>query len=164
MTGSFSRSQDSLLSLLESHGGTIVDSVSRKCTHLIAEAIGSTKTKKAQQNGIPIVTERWIEQSIADGKPSNDRTLYLSVGGGEDSSSSSIPPSVVVPESIRQRVIDLRAELTRANSIYYGSDKSSGLTDEQYDQLFRELEKHGTPTHTRNTAYVYSLTRNVIDF
>jgi hypothetical protein len=52
------------------HGGRIAASVTRAVTHVVSNSVGSGKTSKAQQSGIPVVTEEWVTASVRDGKMS----------------------------------------------------------------------------------------------
>lgn len=63
---------------------------------LLSDSIGSAKTQKAVKDAIPVVTEQWLRQSIAAGKPSIDASLFLSGGGASGagaSASASAAPS-----------------------------------------------------------------------
>ena len=78
ISGKFSRSQAEMEELVTSNGGNVAATPSRKCTYLVANALGSAKTTKAQKDGLDIVTEAWLDQSIKDGKMSTDAKLFLS--------------------------------------------------------------------------------------
>lgn len=78
ISGKFSRSQAEMKELVTDNGGSIAATPSRACTYLVADALGSAKTEKAQKDGLDIVTEAWLEQSIKDGKLSTDAKLFLS--------------------------------------------------------------------------------------
>src|SRR4051812_32349705 len=47
----------------------------------------------------------------------------------------------LVPDELKSRVRDLRKQLKAANEKYYGGGGSSGLSDAQYDDMFKELQK-----------------------
>ena len=76
VSGPFTVDQKEMLALISHHGGSIAPTVNRRCTYLVADRIGSAKTKKAQANGIPVVTEAWVRVSIAKGKKSTKASLF----------------------------------------------------------------------------------------
>lgn len=76
VSGPFTVDQKAMLALISSHGGSIASTVTRLCTYLVADQLGSAKTRKAQANGVPIVTKAWIRTSIAEGKKSTDADLF----------------------------------------------------------------------------------------
>lgn len=82
VSGKFSRSQADMKALVTDNGGVVAATANRDCTYLVADALGSAKTVKAQKDGLPIVTEEWLVKSIVEGKPSTDSSLFLSGGGG----------------------------------------------------------------------------------
>ena len=84
VSGPFTVDQQEMLALIRNHAGSTASTVSRTCTYLVADQLGSAKTKKAQANGVPIVSEDWIRASIAEGKKSTDASLFV-----DDSTSSS---------------------------------------------------------------------------
>lgn len=88
VSGSFSVSQGDLRALIAKHGGIVADAPTKKCTFLVADCLGSTKTVKAQKNGTPIVTEAWVHASIASGSKCWDVLHFLS-GASEDLTLSS---------------------------------------------------------------------------
>lgn len=85
VSGNFAISQSAMKSLLESNGGSTVSTVNKSCTHVVANEIGSSKTEKAVEEGIPVVSEAWVNTSIKEGKPSTNQSLFTSADdGGED--------------------------------------------------------------------------------
>jgi hypothetical protein len=81
VSGSFTVSQADMRALVAQNGGNLADTPNRKCTYLVADQLGSAKTAKAQKDGIDIVTEDWVRESIKAGKKSTDSSLFLSGGG-----------------------------------------------------------------------------------
>lgn len=60
ITGALSLTRDTYINLIETCGGKVVGSVSKKTSYLITndKTTGTTKNKKAQELGIPILNER----------------------------------------------------------------------------------------------------------
>lgn len=83
-SGAFSITREAMLELIRNNGGTIAKSVTRSCTYLVAESVGSAKTRKAQAAGIPIVTEQWVHTSMATGKKSTDPSLFVARSSSSD--------------------------------------------------------------------------------
>jgi DNA ligase (NAD+) len=141
-------SQGELRELLASHGASLVDTPNASCTHLVCSSLTSAKAKTALGRGIQVVKERWIEESVREGKRSQKRELYWTEGeepsplplhkSVSTSKSSLKPPSKLSPD-IEQRVADLRAQIKHADTCYYGSSTPSPLTDAEYDTLYNEL-------------------------
>ena len=50
---------------------------SRACDYLVCNSLGSSKTVKAQKDGIKIVKEEWVTDSIAKGKLSTNSSYIL---------------------------------------------------------------------------------------
>ncbi len=90
-------------SLLESHGGKTGASVTAQCTHLVSHTIGSAKTSKTEEAGVPVVADSFVQsgggrtasggrepsvhKSIADGKVATKADDFLTNGpedGGDD--------------------------------------------------------------------------------
>jgi len=82
VSGKFSLSQAEMRTLIASNGGALADTPNKSCTFLVADSMGSAKTMKAQKDGIDIVTEDWVQESVKKGKMSTDKKLFLSGGGG----------------------------------------------------------------------------------
>lgn len=60
-------SRDEIIKTIEAHGGRAVSSISKLTSYLIAgENIGPNKLAKAQQLGIPIITEEEFEKMIGE--------------------------------------------------------------------------------------------------
>jgi hypothetical protein len=58
--------------------GSISSTPSKKCSYLVTDSIGSSKTLKAQKDGLAIVTEEWVNESIKLGELSTNAKLFLS--------------------------------------------------------------------------------------
>jgi NAD-dependent DNA ligase len=87
VSGKFQVSQGEITSLLELNGGKIAGTPNKQCTFVVSDSIGSAKTQKAVKDGIDIVTEDWVNDSIALGKMLTDSKYFLS-GGGNGSASA----------------------------------------------------------------------------
>lgn len=72
VSGSFSVSQKEMCSLIEAGGGTVASSFTKSVTHCIASEIGSSKTTKARDSGIPVCTEEWIRHCLLTGQMAVD--------------------------------------------------------------------------------------------
>lgn len=89
VSGSFSISQGDMKELIDRKGGQIAATPNKSCTYLVSDQIGSAKTLKAEKDGIAIVTEEWVHQSIKAGKKSTDATLFLANGPAKGGKASS---------------------------------------------------------------------------
>jgi hypothetical protein len=81
VSGNFTMSQSELRELIIKNGGHIAATPNKTCTYLVADCLGSAKTAKAQKDGLDIVTEEWVHDSIAKGKLSTNKSFFLSGGG-----------------------------------------------------------------------------------
>jgi NAD-dependent DNA ligase len=81
VSGKFSVSQGDLSALLVQHGGATASTPNKSVNFLVTDALGSAKTVKAQKDGIAIVREQWVRESIKQGKLVPDISLFLSIGG-----------------------------------------------------------------------------------
>lgn len=115
LTGKFSsHTKSSLEQLIQQHGGNVAQSLNKSCTHLIANAIGSSKTKKAsEQFNIDIVTEDWINESLRTGHIPQEQQYYLhrKIGGPTLSAASNAPS---VPSEVVECAKMLREEIQRS--------------------------------------------------
>jgi len=76
VTGKFdTNTQSGLKTLIEKNGGSTANSVTQLVTHLVASALGTAKADKARELGLPIVSEQWVLDSIAQGEPADDGFL-----------------------------------------------------------------------------------------
>jgi len=82
VSGKFTVSQGELVSAVEGAGGAIAATPNRSCTFVVSDSIGSAKTTKAVKDGIDVVTEAWVSDSIAAGKKLTNAKYFLSGGGG----------------------------------------------------------------------------------
>jgi hypothetical protein len=82
VSGNFTLSQSEMRDLIVTNGGKNAATPNRSCNYLVADSLGSSKTAKAISDGLPIVTEEWVQQSIKAGKPSTDAKLFLSGAPG----------------------------------------------------------------------------------
>lgn len=65
ITGSLSKSRDEYIQKLESIGAKVTDAVSKKTSFLVCnESSGSSKYKKAQELGVPIITEAQLVENL----------------------------------------------------------------------------------------------------
>lgn len=69
LTGSFSESKEDLKKTITTHGGQIVNTLSRKVTHVVrGEGASKTTLQEAEQLNIPIVEEDLIHSTVKEGK------------------------------------------------------------------------------------------------
>ena len=70
ITGALSKPRDSFISLIENAGGKVVGGVSSKTTYLITndKTTGTSKNKKAEELGIPILNEEEFMQLLRGDK------------------------------------------------------------------------------------------------
>lgn len=65
ITGTLSRPREEMVALIERYGGRVTDSVSRKTDYLIVgEAPGGTKYRRAQELGVPMISEEQLMEMI----------------------------------------------------------------------------------------------------
>jgi len=58
ITGTLSRPREEIAAMIERAGGRVTDSVSRKTDYLVVgEAPGGTKYRRAQELGVPMISE-----------------------------------------------------------------------------------------------------------
>lgn len=71
LSGTLTKTRDEITGLLEDNGGTCASSVTKKVTHLVSTsedfAASSSKVETAKKNGIFIVSEDYIHDSIKEG-------------------------------------------------------------------------------------------------
>lgn len=65
ISGAMSIPRKDIQELITSNGGTVVASVTSKCTHLLTSETGTKKCKDAQAKGVIVVSEDWLQQRIA---------------------------------------------------------------------------------------------------
>jgi len=70
---------------IESNGGAIVGTPNKQCTFVVSDSIGSAKTTKAVRDGIDVVTEQWVTDSITAGKQLTGKKYFLHTAGEEAS-------------------------------------------------------------------------------
>jgi len=87
VSGAFSLgTQKEMEALLVKNGGK-ASTWNKSVKYLVCEQMGSGKTQKAEEGGIPVVTEAWVQESISKGKLSTNSSHFLSgggSGGGDD--------------------------------------------------------------------------------
>jgi len=66
VTGSLSQSRDIIHQQIESHGGKTSSSVSKKTNYVVAGEDAGSKLQKAQQLGVPVITELQLIAMISD--------------------------------------------------------------------------------------------------
>ena len=66
ITGTLSQPREAIAAWIEAHGGKVTDSVSRQTSYLIVgDAPSASKLTKAQQLGVPIISEAQLRQMVA---------------------------------------------------------------------------------------------------
>jgi L-cysteine desulfidase len=76
ISGKFSLSQQEVKDLITSNGGTVAPTPNKTCDYLVADSIGSSKTMKAQKDGLAIVTEAFLTDSVSSGKIQTDKKVH----------------------------------------------------------------------------------------
>lgn len=97
ISGSLSKSKSEMTSLIEGAGGTVGSNVTRATTHLLtsdADFIGGTgKVSKARGQGIPILHEDFVFDSVKAGKQADADDYNMSdMHGGDDDEEEAPPP------------------------------------------------------------------------
>ena len=69
ISGSMTNGKDSIKKIIESYGGEVKSSVVKNLTYLIAGDGSGNKSKKAEEYGIPIISEEMFFQMIGEEKP-----------------------------------------------------------------------------------------------
>lgn len=82
VSGSFRISQREMKERISAHGGRTAATPSQQCDYLVANAIGSGKTRQAQQNSVVVVDEDWVSKCTQSGRLSTDKAHVV-----DDSSS-----------------------------------------------------------------------------
>lgn len=81
LSGTLTKTRDEISTLIEENGGTVASSVTKKVTHLITTeedfAAASNKVETAKKNGIFIVNEDWLHDSIKDGSAKDEKKYSL---------------------------------------------------------------------------------------
>ncbi len=68
ITGTLSRPREEVAAMIERYGGKVTDSVSRKTDYLVVgEAPGGTKFRRAQELGVPMISEAQLVEMIGNG-------------------------------------------------------------------------------------------------
>ena len=65
LTGAMSVSRDEVKALIESHGGKVTGSVSKKTSYVVAGDSPGSKVEKAEKNNVPIITEDDLRAMIS---------------------------------------------------------------------------------------------------
>ena len=94
ISGTFSRSREEMKRLVEFHGGKMVSGISSKTDYLLAgEKMGPEKRKKAEKEGIPVISEQEFYRMIG-GEPAP-----AEFDGPQEVSSpkESLPPAFKTP-------------------------------------------------------------------
>lgn len=65
LTGAMSVSRDEVKALIESHGGKVTGSVSKKTSYVVAGDSPGSKVEKAEKNNVPIITEADLRAMIS---------------------------------------------------------------------------------------------------
>ena len=79
ISGTLSKGRALIEADIKAHGGKVAGSITKQCTHLVttpAEFAGqTTKVKDALAKDVPLVTEDWLDASVAKGALADD-SLY----------------------------------------------------------------------------------------
>jgi poly [ADP-ribose] polymerase len=88
ITGNFSRSQADTKAYLSENGAVVSNTVTGKVTHVLAEALGTSKADAGVSKGLPVVTEMWAQSSVEDEMLSTNPEHFLANFPGDANSSS----------------------------------------------------------------------------
>jgi poly [ADP-ribose] polymerase len=102
ISGDFSVSQSEIKSLLTDNGATLAGTVTKAVTHLVSNTLGSAKTQSAEDKGLPIVTEDWVNASIKNGTLSTKAAQFLSGKPSGNSNSNAAPKTQKVTGNKRK--------------------------------------------------------------
>lgn len=154
VSGKFSRSQAEMKALVTDNGGNIAATANHSCSYLVADGLGSSKTVKAQKDGLPIVTEEWLVKSIAAGKPSTDSSLFLSGGGGAGKAAKASPKAKSSPKAASAKKKAAPKRKKQAESEDDENEDEDGESDEdaRAKKLKTSTKKTKAPTAAASSS------------
>lgn len=77
LSGRFGCTKAELEQTLVKHGGRVMSVPNKECHILIADELGSSKTEKAQKDGITILRSVWVDMSISRRKLCTEPSYFL---------------------------------------------------------------------------------------
>ena len=141
VSGKFSRSRDEIKTLIETHGGKNVSSISGNLDFILAgENMGPEKQKKAEKLNIPIISEAYFFEMIAIEKQpteSVDVDLTPEVAPMSIGANDTIEEQNIVNESAQKDTLHINESTNTDNSAFKvtqrkkkSSRKDNDTTDE----------------------------------